>query len=1268
MAETALNFGPDWLRALAHDSTPTSQPATASAAAAPKYRLAEFRYGREEMLALIPKDPDLPEDLKEFPHLVRDKFQVPLALTPVTEEEQRIWARSVNSDAVLRQSGKGGPGSGMGRSGRGGGSVDRGRGRGRGGYYQRGLTYEDTEEGPSTSFSRPKPIERSQSASEKDQRWDDRDRRFDRTFSGRGSEEITTKDPSRGNNEYWRKFEKDEDGDWRTSNPRSSSDKSGGRGSWRSSSDKDKREGFERVSSNRGAGARSGSHQKGNHLPEWSVEEDNEPDIVGTFDSSGAFLETKAAECSLDEIYASDDADEGTLKASPEAKSEVPKKSLKNSPSSPSVKKKSAKSKASNVGEEFVGEKHSPQHVSEPCKSDYEPHTVSSTVDVQQQNVIKQCAISEQCHNVIKQTDYKPVNLPNVPDIVKSTIDKNAILTNARASEASACSVTTEEDAFAHHKKATENMVAQWTEEEEQRVISQTSEGGHSSHQEIEIKWFYEDPQGKVQGPFTSPEMLEWFSAGYFTMSLKVRRECDKKFSHLGELIKSWGRVPFMPGSIPPPVPAAAEASIPNCFNEVLAKPNSVPLIPAPVPAKHDEQLLAFGNQLLQQHLMQQQIMLRQAQLQLLSQLKQQENLSNLTPQQKQLMLQQFAAQQQLPNPNINPMPDPLQLQLLGLGPVPPLVKSDMSLWNATPGSAEIWPGNLNTAQQPGGSIWDVDAQKQSAEESEAEKQKLLSEELEKARKAEEERLQLERELEKKRKLEEQLRKKEEETLRELQKQEEERKKLEEMRKKEERLLEEKRKLEEQLRLEELQRQEEKKKQEELRKLEEQKMLEEMKRQEEKKRIEELKRKEEEQRRQEELRKQEELKKLEERRKKEELQKKLQMEKERELQLELERQRQAQLQREMEEKLQREREREREEMELKRLAEMRKAQGPVWGVQNAQNNAQLSLADIQRLQEEKEREEREEKIRLQLLQQHAAKQVQQNKNGLTWAKRSADSSPAVKSLAEIQQEESDRLAQLQRNQKPQTPAPVANTNVGVWGNPSHLNKITAAPQSWNVASAPPTSGFWDDALNSTQTRKQPSKPNDSAFPALALPLQTAAAGSNKSKNVRAKKDEDVVTKLFSSHRKPTDEFTKWCTDALQTMPSSVDVPTFVAFLKDIESPYEVYDYVKSYLGEGKEPREFAKQFLERRSKYRNQAKQSVSEDNTLWGPAPAITPAVNKPSVQSSIDNDGNSNTKGKTKKRKGRMQKLDSSMLGFTVQSNPDRLNVGEIDHVDGM
>ena len=35
-------------------------------------------------------------------------------------------------------------------------------------------------------------------------------------------------------------------------------------------------------------------------------------------------------------------------------------------------------------------------------------------------------------------------------------------------------------------------------------------------------------------GPFLSSEMAEWFSAGYFTMNLLVKRGCDEKFQPLG--------------------------------------------------------------------------------------------------------------------------------------------------------------------------------------------------------------------------------------------------------------------------------------------------------------------------------------------------------------------------------------------------------------------------------------------------------------------------------------------------------------------------------------------------------------------------------------------------------------------------------------------------------------------------------------------------------------------------------------------------------------
>ena len=47
---------------------------------------------------------------------------------------------------------------------------------------------------------------------------------------------------------------------------------------------------------------------------------------------------------------------------------------------------------------------------------------------------------------------------------------------------------------------------------------------------------------------------------------------------------------------------------------------------------------------------------------------------------------------------------------------------------------------------------------------------------------------------------------------------------------------------------------------------------------------------------------------------------------------------------------------------------------------------------------------------------------------------------------------------------------------------------------------------------------------------------------------------------------------------------SLPVPTFASFLKEVDSPYEVHDYVRAYLGDTPEAKDFAKQFLERRAK------------------------------------------------------------------------------------
>ena len=69
-------------------------------------------------------------------------------------------------------------------------------------------------------------------------------------------------------------------------------------------------------------------------------------------------------------------------------------------------------------------------------------------------------------------------------------------------------------------------------------------------HQDAD-RWFYLDPQNQIQGSFSSEQMAGWFTAGYFTMSLMVKRGRDEKFAPLGVVSNNWGRIPFTSGPQP---------------------------------------------------------------------------------------------------------------------------------------------------------------------------------------------------------------------------------------------------------------------------------------------------------------------------------------------------------------------------------------------------------------------------------------------------------------------------------------------------------------------------------------------------------------------------------------------------------------------------------------------------------------------------------------------------------------------------------------------
>ncbi|XP_029931484.1 GRB10-interacting GYF protein 1 isoform X2 [Myripristis murdjan] len=570
MTAETLNFGPEWLRALSSGGSVTSPPPSP---AMPKYKLAEYRYGREEMLALYIKDNKVPEDMqdKEFAAILQDEPMQPLALVPLTEEEQRNFSMSVNSVAVLRLMGKGVGGAtpaGVVR-GRGATRGGRGRGRGEGGFYQRSI--EDAEVGFGRSV---REIHRSQS-------WDDRERRFEKPLRrevGRpGFEESGgpggpgRKEYTRADSDNWRTLREEQDEEegepgssWRLAGPRR--DDGGPRSAgWRDHGGpgESRRRKFDfdfRDSDGHGGGRRragsEGLEDDRDGLPEWCTdEEDGE---MGTFDSSGAFMPIKKGgkETILEEDLEFQGIEE-------EEEEESLADTERNNTGGDKDKESKEAGSAVGDGEAKPASPSSPTAHSAPPAPEAQPSASGPVVDTPQLS------------------NSHPVKASSMPseDVAPAGGSKAQLSPSSAATSSSLPSPppssaapllppsggdTEDDEGMKHLQQEAEKMVAslQDTSLEEEcftQALQQQQESRNTaaalplSH-EAAMKWFYKDPQGEIQGPFTTVEMCEWFQAGYFTMTLLVKRGCDEGFQPLGDVIKMWGRVPFAPGPSPPPL------------------------------------------------------------------------------------------------------------------------------------------------------------------------------------------------------------------------------------------------------------------------------------------------------------------------------------------------------------------------------------------------------------------------------------------------------------------------------------------------------------------------------------------------------------------------------------------------------------------------------------------------------------------------------------------------------------------------------------------
>ncbi|XP_068548408.1 GRB10-interacting GYF protein 2 isoform X8 [Anas acuta] len=1226
-AETqTLNFGPEWLRALSSGGSVTSPPLSP---ALPKYKLADYRYGREEMLALFLKDNKIPSDLldKEFLPILQEEPLPPLALVPFTEEEQRNFSMSVNSAAVLRLTGRGGGtvvGAPRGRSS----SRGRGRGRGESGFYQR--SFDEVEGGFGRGGGRE--MHRSQS-------WEERgDRRFEKpgrkdpvrpNFEEGGTAATGRKHEFiRSESENWRIFREeqngeDDEGGWRLAGSRRDGERwrphspDGPRSAgWREHMERRRRfefdfrerddeRGYRRVRC--GSGSMDDDRDS---LPEWCLEDAEEE--MGTFDSSGAFLSLKKVQKEpIPEEQEMDfrPVEEGEERSDSEGSHNEEAKDHEKTTKKEGEKTDRIVAEPCNVTEaaEEAAQTSSPAARSDtPPKSQPQDSLQTSLFERKEESVPERTEKTEDKENRTENTP--PAKMSNrgedlasaaqpLPQISADTASPAHLSPPVSNSNPALRPVQTpvtaapgmgnvptdpdDEEGLKHLEQQAEKMVAylQDSAVDDERLAAKIQEHrakGSSMplfHEAMQ-KWYYKDPQGEIQGPFSNQEMAEWFQAGYFTMSLLVKRACDETFQPLGDIMKMWGRVPFTPG--PAPLPHLGELD-----QERLTRQQELALIQM-------------------QHLQYQHLLIQQQYAQVLAQ-QQKAALSSQQQQQLAILLQQFQA---------------LKIRISEQNMMPPVTRSV-----SVPDTGSIW--ELQSASQPtvweGSSVWDLPID--TATQGPALEQ---LQQLEKAKAAKEEALrrQREQEIALRRQREEEERQQQEEALRRL----EERRREEEERRQREELL--------------------RKQEEEAAKW--------------------AREEEEAQRRLEESRL-----RMEEEAARQRLEEEERKRKELELQRQKEIMRQRQQQQEALRRLQ-------QQQQQQQLAQMKLPSSSTWGQQSNSGGCQsqntLSLAEIQKIEEERERQLREEQRRQQReLMKALQQQQQQQQQKLSGWGNVTKPTGTTKSLLEIQQEEA-RQMQKQQQQQHQQPNRVRNTthsnlhtSIGnsVWGslntNPSNQWASDLVSSIWSNADTKNSNmGFWDDAVKEVGPRNSTNKNKSNASLSKSVGIT-----SRQNKKVE---EEEKLLKLFQGVNKAQDGFTQWCEQMLHALntANNLDVPTFVSFLKEVESPYEVHDYIRAYLGDTPEAKEFAKQFLERRAKQKaSQQRQQQQQQDSVWGMNHSSLHSVFQTNQSNNQQSNFEAVQSGK-KKKKQKMVRADPSLLGFSVNASSERLNMGEIETLE--
>lgn len=571
----SIKFGPEWLRNSVanvvasapssqqpqqpqhHHQQPPQSPSIDSIISRPV--LSDHRYGREEMLSLCDKTARLPDALPRFRRLYVAEWQIPLALQPNTDDDQ-IGSRGLGGPGAQTwgthirplMPAMGGRGTGIIR----GGAIERGgRGRGRGLYH-------------GTSYTRSTSL-----YDEEGRRWIDRNGTDPTAEWSAGNAVSPRKEGgfSRSALESWRKGTRDDNEEgWRSSNngtaqvgPTTTTPTGGPpppREKWqRSTSWRDgtaenngittENNGQPGMPHQNSASPVGGvpikppivykkSWDEESNLPEWATESF---DYGGTFDASGAFHDGERA--------GSHDEHEHhrQMHQQHQMQQQQKQKELK---------------KAIPI------QRQSPQEVDDVI-SDVEPSPppASKLMDFLKDSVSS--SPSQQHHHQTQQIEKPPKiqqqpidiqNGPSLPPVAPAPI--------------------------AQMDKMVENFVAHLIMDDD------TSSSVKQPPAPI-IEWFYRDPQGDTQGPFSSSDMSEWYKAGYFQENLMVRRSIDSSFTPLGHLVKIFGPSrPFITASMDggPPIPLQPEVIDPFRLQRMMTSQPPPPVVSVPPPQQPQSQ------------------------------------------------------------------------------------------------------------------------------------------------------------------------------------------------------------------------------------------------------------------------------------------------------------------------------------------------------------------------------------------------------------------------------------------------------------------------------------------------------------------------------------------------------------------------------------------------------------------------------------------------------------------------------------------------------